>query len=337
VKRLAVVLATTGLVATSLGVGALAQPAFAEGDLIVTIEPAGTKKVDVSWADGSTLADGPFDAYLVTLDNDLNATAADADRSRFVDDAADRSVRFEDLNANTTYYAKVYAVDYQADAVAVVPAIGQDPETALGSTTGAYSPLTISLSRATVVSGGTVVVSGTLTDNTGAPISGATVQVTDDEYPAGSLPLPRNVVTNDNGVWSFTSDPLTINTQFWAEYRPASGVGGWTGRLTVEVRTKISVQVTPGLTVNAGTNVKFSGNVNGNPEFLDDASVKVCLQRLEGGTWRKLFCSAIEPNGDYLLTLKSPGAKADGKYRVFSGMGPAYADSWSPTKKLVVK
>ena len=331
-KRLAVVLATTGLVATSLGVGALAQPAFAEGDLIVTIEPAGTKKVDVSWADGSTLTDGPFDAYLVTLDNDTDSTATTADRSRFVDDAADRAVRFEDLNANTTYYAKVYAVDYQADAVVVVPPTGQGPGTALGSATGAYSPLTISLSRATVVSGGTVVVSGTLTDNAGAPISGATVQVTDDEHPAGSLPLPRNVVTNADGVWSFTSAPLTINTQFWAEYRPSSGVGGWTGRLTVEVRKAISVSVAPGTTVNAGTQVKFSGKLGGDPAYF--GGVQACLQKLTG-TWKTIKCTPVEPTGDYLVSFK-PGSAADGKYRIWSGMGPAYADSWSKTKKLTV-
>ena len=77
-KRLAVVLATTGLMATSLGVGAFAQPAFADGGLAVSIEAAGTKKVDVSWADGSGLT-GPFDAYLVTLDNDSDATDANAE------------------------------------------------------------------------------------------------------------------------------------------------------------------------------------------------------------------------------------------------------------------
>ena len=331
-KRLAVVLAATGLLATSLGVGALAQPAFADGGLTVTIEAAGTKKVEVSWADGTALASGPFDAYLVTLDNDSDSTAAIADRSRFVDDAADRSVRFEDLNANTTYYAKVYAVDYQADAVVVVPPTGQDPGTALGSATGAYSPLTISLSRATVMSGGTVVVSGTLTDNAGAPIPGATVQVTDDAYPAGNLPLPRNVTTNADGRWSFTSNPLTINTQFWAEYRPASGVGGWTGRFGVEVRKAISVAVTPGLTVNAGTQVKFSGKLGGNATYL--SGVQACLQKLTG-TWKTIKCTSAADDASYHVGFK-PGPAADGKYRIWSGMGPAHADSWSKAKKLTV-
>jgi hypothetical protein len=278
------------------------------------------------------VADGPFDAYLVTLDNDSDSTATTADRSRFVDDAADRSVRFEDLNANTTYYAKVYAVDYQADAVVVVPPTGQDPGTALGSATGAYSPLTISLSRATVVSGSTVVVSGTLTDNAGAPISGATVQVTDDAYPAGNLPLPRNVITDADGRWSFTSDPLTINTQFWAEYRPTSGVGGWTGRLTVEVRKAISVAVAPGLTVNAGAQVKFTGTLGGDVSYL--GGVQACLQKLTG-TWKTFKCTTVAADASYLLSFR-PASADDGKYRVWSGMGPAYADSWSKAKKLTV-
>jgi hypothetical protein len=332
VKRLAVVLATTGLLATSVGVGPLAQPAFADGGLSFTIEAAGTKKVDVTWADGSALLTGTFDAYLVTLDNEDDATAATADRSRFVDEAGTRTVRFEDLNANTTYYAKVYAVDYQADGVVIVPPTGQGPGTALGSATGVYSPLTIRTSRATVASGATVVVSGLLTDNAGIPIDDADVLATDDASPAGSPLPPRTVTTDSKGRWSFTSDPLTVNTQFWAEYRPTTDVGGWTGRLTVEVQKKISLAVDPGTTVKAGAVVKFTGALGGDPAFL--GGVKACLQRLTG-KWGSLKCVTVDASGAYLLKFQ-PGSSADGKYRVWSGMGPAYADSWSRAKKLTV-
>lgn len=334
-KRLISTLATAGLLASALGLGVLTRPAFAAGSLSVTIDSAGTKKVDVRWADGTAVASAAFDSYLVTLDNDSDATPATADRSRFVVAAGTREVRFEDLNSNTTYYASVYAVDFHDTGFTVVPPTGGDPDTALGASPGDYTPLTIKASKMTALSGRTVTLSGTLKDGLGKPLTFTSLTLLYDVYPQFGGIQTKTATTDANGRWSLTSPALTANTWFWAEYGAPGLVGGWTARILVEVRKKISVSVSPGLKVQAGTAVKFSGNVNGNPDFLDDASVKVCLQRLQSGKWGKLFCRAIEPNGDYLLTFK-PGPNADGKYRVFSGMGPAYADSWSRVKTLTV-
>ncbi len=79
----------------------------------------------------------------------------------------------------------------------------------------------------------------------------------------------------------------------------------------------------------------FSGSTKGDPEYVGDGNVKVCLQHFEGGKWVKKFCRAVKADGAYELGFK-PGPNADGKYRAWSGMGPAYADSWSKTKKLTV-
>ncbi len=336
-KRLVSAVATTGLLAASLGVGVLSQPAFAaDGGLTVSINSAGTKKVVVTWVDGLALASGPFDAYLVTLDNDANVVPADADRSRFVDDGASPlEARFEDLNSNTSYFAAVYAVDFTDSGYSIVTATGQGAGTPLGVDNGSYSPLTIKSSAATALSGNAVTISGTLEDDANQPLPNKTVNVLYDVYPQFGGAVELQATTDSSGNWNLTSPALTENTWFWAEYRPTGDVGGWTGRVLVEVRKKISASVTPGLTVAAGTSVKFSGNLNSDPSYLDDAAVTACLQRLEAGKWGKLFCRPIDPNGDYTLTFK-PGPGADGKYRVFSGMGPAYADSWSKVKKLVV-
>ncbi|MFL6288025.1 MAG: hypothetical protein ACJ73L_06465 [Actinomycetes bacterium] len=331
-KRFAVALATSGLLATTMGVGALAQPAFAaDGGLSVTIASAGTKKVDVTWADGSAMATGPFDAYLVTLDNEADTTPDTADRSRFVDDAATRTARFEDLNANTSYYATVYAVDYQADGVVVVPPTGSPAGTALGTHSAAYSPLTIQASNVKPLTGTTITLSGTLLPDGVSATGGEEVTVIADTYPPGGGTLEKTAVVSSNGSWSLTSEALTTNTTYWAEYRDEDGVGGWTGRVDVQVRKNITLAVNPGTTVPAGTKVSFSGTLGGDSSLL--AGVQVCLQKLIGGAWKSRFCTVAEPDATYLIKQQL-GATADGRYRTWSGMGPAYGDSWSKPKKM---
>lgn len=335
-KRLVLSVTTAAAVAVSaLGAGLLAPSAMADGGLTVAIASAGTKKVDVSWADGTALASGPFDAYLVTLDNDADTTPDVADRSRFVDPAATLETRFEDLNANTTYYASVYAVDFTTTGFDVVPATGQPADTPLGTDTGLYTPLTMSASATKVLSGKTITLSGTLTDSTGAALAGRTVTVLRDDYPQFGGAVEETVFTDGAGKWTYTSPALTANTWFWAEFRASDQVGGWTGRIAVEVRKKISIAVAPSTTVPSNTTLKFTGKLLGtNPAYL--AGVNVYLQRLQGGTWGSIKAATLdEATGEYSVNFK-PSATADGKYRIFSGMGPAYADSWSKAKSITV-
>ena len=335
-KRAVATLVSTGLLATALGSVALSQSAFADGALPVHIESAGTKKVEVTWDDGTAAASAPFDAYLVTLDNDADANPFAADRSLQVSTADPRSATFSDLSSSTTYYAEVYAIDYTGafPGFTIIPATGQDPDTALGTQSASYTPVTIRSSSATVMSGKSVTLSGAVTGTTFP----ATIAVLWDVYPQFGGTDETTKQTSDTGRWSYTTAPLTESTWFFAEHRAGpESVGGWTARILVEVRKRITIQVTPGLRVKALTQVKFTGKVGGNPAYLDDSGsmAKACLQRKQGTGWSKLVCKPLEASGEYSLTFK-PGQNASGKYRVFSGMGPAYADSWSATKKLVV-
>ena len=58
------------------------------------------------------------------------------------------------------------------------------------------------------------------------------------------------------------------------------------------MRKKISVAVDPGPTVDAGTLVKFTGTLGGDPTYLSD--VQACLQRLDG-KWGSLKCTTWTP------------------------------------------
>jgi hypothetical protein len=334
VKRIAVALATTGLLATTLGVGALAQPASAADVFTPVMASAGTKKVTIDWAHSpvaaADAASGSFDALFVTLDKAPDATPESADRVHIVDASA-TSTQFDDLNSNTTYYASVFAIDYTATTYAIVPPQGGATDTPLGSVVGTYSPLTILSSSLKPLSGTSVTVSGRLEDSNGDPLDGEKITLYVDSYPQGSADQPDGILTDPTGHWSWTSPALTINTSFWAEYRDTAGVGGWTGRVDVEVRKNVTLNVTPGTKVPAGTEVKFSGKLGGDPLLL--SGVQVCLQKVTNGAWKSPKCGAANADGTYLIKLQL-GAAADGKYRTWSGMGPAYGDSWSKPKKM---
>lgn len=330
-KRFAITLAVCVLATSSLG-AATAQAATPANSASLTVAPAGTKKAEATWADWKVLQPTVvFDAYWVTADDDGSFTPFTADRGRFVDDAASRSVIFDDLNAGTTYYFAVYAIDYTNDGPVVVPPTGTAASTPIGYYAAAGSTLTINASRVVVPTGKPTTLYGILTDSNGAPIPGGSIKVTRDVYPYGDGAVSDTVQIADGGKWSQSYTPL-INTRYAATYAPPTGIGGWTRVVTVEVRKKISIAVDPGTTVAGGTNVTFTGTLGGDPALL--TGVQACLQRL-AGSWGSLKCVDVDANGSYLLKF-SPGTSADGKYRVYSGMGQAYADSWSRTKTLTV-
>ena len=330
VKRVALILATTSLLATALGTG-VASAVAPTNAANLAVGPAGTKKAEATWSDWKTIEPGAvFDAYWIIADDDANFTPFTADRGRFVDDTGTRSVTFDDLNAGTTYYFAVYAVDYTNEGVTVVPPTGGGASTPIGYNVAAGSTLTINTSKSVVPAGKPVSIYGALVDAVGAPVVGAQVSVTRDEYPFGAT-VTSNVVTDADGKWSQPFSPAA-NTRYSATYTPANGIGGWTRVVTVEARKKISIAVDPGTTVAAGTAVKFTGTLGGDPAFF--SGVQACLQRLDG-KWGSLKCVDVDAAGAYLLKF-APGAAGSGKYRVFSGMGPAYGDSWSRSKTLTV-
>lgn len=294
--------------------------------------PAGTKKAETTWSDWKVIQPSAvFDAYWITTDDDSSFTPFTADRGRFVVDAASRSAIFDDLNAGTTYYFAVYAVDYTNDGAVVVPPTGTAASTPIGYSVAAGSTLTINANKAVVLTGKPTTLYGALTDSSGAPIRSGTIELTRDVYPYGDGSVSDTVQIDDGGKWTQSYTPL-INTRYAATYSPPTGIGGWTRVVTVEVRKKISIAVDPGTTVAGGTLVTFTGTLGGDPAFL--GGVQACLQRLTG-SWGSLKCVDVDSTGGYVLKF-SPGTSADSEYLVYSGMGQAYGDSWSRTKTLTV-
>lgn len=329
-KRLAVIVVATGLLSAALGSG-VASAVAPPNPAGLAVAPAGTKKADASWGDWRSIQPAAvFDAYWVVADDDSTFGAFTADRGRFVDDTAPRTVTFDDLNAGTTYYFAVYAVDYTTDGVVIVPPSGAAASAPIGYSVAAGSTLTVNASKAVVPAGKPVDVYGSLVDAAGVPIPGGDITITRDDYPFGDG-TTGTVTTDEHGKWTQSFSP-TANTRYWATYSPTSGIGGWTRVITVEARRKISINVDTGTTVAAGDPVKFTGTLGGDPTFF--TGVQACLQRLNG-SWGSLKCIAVDASGSYLLKF-TPGTSASGKYRVYSGMGPAYGDSWSRTKTLTV-
>ena len=318
--------------ATILPLAGVASAA-ATNTVNLSVSNGGIKKAVATWDAWSA---GPaFDAYLVTADDDSSNGAFAADRSRFVDDAATRSVTFDDLTSGTTYFFNVYAVDYTDTGVNVVSDVGDPAGTPIGYVAGEGSTLTIATNTTNVLTGKNLVVSGKLTAESGARVN-AQVTVESDSFPFDGNWSGITTQTDGAGAWSHTFNP-TINTRYRAFYTEV-GVGGWTRNVTVEVRKKIQVAVAPGTTVSAGTQIKYSGALPGDPTLYQppttDPATKVCLQRFSG-SWSSIKCATVNTDGTYLIKHQ-PGADQDGKYRIYSGMGSAYANSWSKSKTITV-
>ncbi|HVQ19097.1 MAG TPA: hypothetical protein VMT27_08705 [Actinomycetes bacterium] len=334
-----IAIAVAGLVAASVlplsGIaGAVSDPPNLAN---LTVAPGGVKKAVASWSDGTSLTATAFDAYLVTADDDKSNGASTADRSRLVGAGDLLTVTFDDLSSGTTYYFNVYAVDYTNSGVDVVPPTGQAAGTPIGYDAAEGATLTINTNHDVVKAGKSATVYGTLTGSLGA-LAGKSVTLQSDPFPFEGTWLDVAVTTDSAGKWSKSFSP-TINTRYRAFYQPAAGVGGWTRNASVEVRRKVTVQVAPGATVAAGTQLRYSGKLGGTAAYFQppysDPTTKACLQRLSGGKWGTLKCSSVNTDGSYVVK-HSPGADQDGKYRIYSGMGPAYATSWSRSLTITV-
>jgi hypothetical protein len=98
--------------------------------------------------------------------------------------------------------------------------------------TAAQPAVTISLSRPSVVYGGSVTLSGKVSDNK----AGESVQVMAEAYPATSFSaLGSPVTTTTGGHWKDVVKP-TIQTSYWAAWKSATS-----GTVTVKVRPLITL------------------------------------------------------------------------------------------------
>lgn len=338
VKRSNLALSVVGvIVATAMPLAGVAGAIEPADPANLTVVPGGApKKATASWDDWATVEPtATFDAYLVTADDDSTNGAFAADRSRYIDDDATRSVTFDDLSAGTTYYFRVYAVDYTDAGVLIVPPSAGSAGDPIGAEAAPGSTLTINTSADVVASGKPLTLFGSLTiDNVADLPEPITVQ--SDAFPY-DVWVDAAASADGTGKWSKSFAPA-INTRYRALYAPATGIGGWTRNVTVEVRKKITVATDPGNTVSAGTTIKYTGTLGGTPEYFQtpiaDETVKACLQRLSG-SWKTIKCVPVNANATFLIKHE-PGVDQDGKYRIYSGMGPAYADSWSRARSITV-
>src|SRR5688500_15787445 len=131
--------------------------------------------------------------------------------------------------------------------------------------------LTIGANATTVKFGGSVTLSGKLTD---ARVSGRTVRVEQDPFPVGSFDSAGSATTNASGDWALGVKP-TANTRYRA------GVGKVDSpTVDVLVRPSLTLKLSD-RTPRAGRKVRFSGQVC--PEH-DTVAIK--LQRRAKSGWR---------------------------------------------------
>ena len=354
-KRVTAAVAAIGLVATgalvSVSGPASAAPPANPANLKVTPPPAtgfdstGARKAIVTWDDWTTTDNG-FDEYRVVADRD--GTFVDDDPLNLdygpctncitatVAKGATREVLLKGLLAGKDYHVAVYAIDNTADGPVVIEPSGTRENTPIGYMLAPGFNLPVVASKAPVVRGNSVELSGTLTDAKKSPLANRTITIYRDAYPfdaAESATKTSEVTTNAKGRWTFSTKPQ-FKTRYWARFVPANGIGGWTKFVAVDVRAKISLNVSPDTTIKAGRTLTFRGKVNALPGKV--AGLPICWQNTADGSWGGGSCSTIKDDGTYVFRLR-PGKDADGKYRVRSGLGEYYADSKSKPVKITIR
>jgi hypothetical protein len=150
--------------------------------------------------------------------------------------------------------------------------------------TAAQPAVTISLSRPTVVYGGSVTLSGKVANNK----AGESVQVKDKAYPATTFSaLGSPVITTTGGHWRDVVNP-TIQTSYQATWK-----GATSGTVTVKVRPLITLTLVSHATGTFSTKVtaarSFTGKVV-NVQRLTSTGVvtlkKVTLDSSSSATFR---------------------------------------------------
>lgn len=346
-KRLVAAIAAIGLVATG-AVASVSGVASAEPEnlaqLKVSPPPAafdgfGARKAIVSW---DAVAPPGTASYLVVADtNDNFIDPADPEygpnkaRLRVGEVPVDgtRQVLADLLIAGKNYHFAVYALN---DTGGVIAPDGAEPKTPIGYVLAEGYNLSITASRTTVLNGNRVVLSGKLSKPDGSPLVGRTITIFRDPYPNADKEqdvATTSVTTGAGGRWTFPAKPA-INGRYWARFIPPTGIGGWTKFVGIDVRAGITLHVQPDTSIRHGRRLTFSGRVDAVPAKV--AGLPICWQHRAAGSWGGGSCGKIRDNGTYVLRLR-PGANADGRYRVHSGLGPAYADSQSRAVAITIR
>lgn len=162
---------------------------------------------------------------------------------------------------------------------------------ALVGTAGATKPaaVTISLSRSTVVYGGTVKLSGAVSNHK----SGETVNVLGRAYGVPAFSALDSVTTVSGGAWTYTASP-TIRTRYEAKW------GNALSRVVVvRVRPKIELSL-DSRTARRGT---FTVDVNGQRSFQGKW---VLVQRLTANGPTPIKHVKLGAGSDATFTIRLP-------------------------------
>jgi hypothetical protein len=148
-------------------------------------------------------------------------------------------------------------------------------------------------------------VSGALTNQTGAPIGGAAVQVLDtpryERAPTHELAVAR---TTANGTFTFRLPPSTPSARLTFAYSaqleaPAPSV---TATLQLTVPASLSLKISPRTTAGGGR-IVFSGKLRGTP--LPPGGKQLVLEaRTLRGIWRQFQVLSTGKGGSYRTTYR---------------------------------
>ena len=158
--------------------------------------------------------------------------------------------------------------------------------------------LTALVSKHRVKQGGTVTISGTLTDTaSGAGLAGATLTL--ESRPAGAhrWKTVDTVTTGGDGAYQFAPQSPNHNVRYRTQFAGDTTYAGATSQPSgVHVASRVRVKVSP-RTVRAGDKVLFTGIVvPGAPGGT------VEIQRLDGGIWTTIATRTLD--GDSLYAYK---------------------------------
>ena len=346
-RRITAAVAVLGLVATGAVVtmsGAASAAPENLANLTVTPPPSdfagqGARKAVVTWDEYQGLdfakyrvVANPRANFITPGDDDYGPNAPGTLNVGTVSVGGNLTLTAQTLIAAKDYHFAVYALDVNGGVVS-------PPATEAGTPIGyQFAPgftLSMVASRSTVSRGDRVELSGTLTTSDGAALRNRTVTIFQDPYPDSldNDTTIAEVTTTRGGRWTFSAKPA-INTRYWARFIPTAGIGGWTQIVPVDVRADITLSVRPDTTIRAGRQLTFRGQVKARPSLVK--GLPICWQSTADGSWGGGSCGVIRADGSYVLRLK-PGAAADGKYRVRSGLGEYYADSMSRSVKITIR
>lgn len=165
---------------------------------------------------------------------------------------------------------------------------------------------------------------GRLTDATGSPISGASVEVSEIPAPRCSLPRKRTVRTDAQGTFVVSLRARFCSRRIRLSYRadPLEKLPASLRDLRLRVRAAVSLKVRL-----RGVNVTYSGSINSRPIFRDGE--RLLMQgRAVGGAWQTFAVRRVSASGRfrgrYTLRVRRPGVVLQFRARVPGETGSPY-------------